>query len=96
MATICTFTKRGKREEEKRENFLLFDDESMGTRDSFIQFWDIKNLANFSKKGKLEEFTLEKHRISQKFGGKTTKYFRKKKSVSGTSRIGLCFFGCTF
>jgi hypothetical protein len=38
VATICTFTKRGKREEEKRENFPPFDDESIGIRDPFSNF----------------------------------------------------------
>jgi hypothetical protein len=46
MATIFTFTKRGKREEEKRENW--------------------RNLH------------LKNTEISPRFGGKTTKYFRKK------------------
>jgi hypothetical protein len=52
--------------------------ESVGTRDSFFQFWDIKNLANFSKKRKLEENTLEKHRNFTKIWWKNNKIFQKK------------------
>jgi hypothetical protein len=43
----------------------------------FVQFCDIKNLANFSQKlAKIDEFTLFKIPISPNFFvGKTTKYF---------------------
>jgi hypothetical protein len=47
----------------------------------FVQFCDIKNLANFSQKlAKIDEFTLLKNpSFYQLFVGKTTKFVNKKK-----------------
>ncbi len=50
MATICTFTKRGKREEEKREKIPPFDDKSIGTRDFFFPILGYKKFGEFFKK----------------------------------------------